>query len=115
MVAVATSAHHQAAALSSEMPFPLLLDPDFAFRDAVALRSTFTIRDILKSESGRNYLRALRRGNRPGLVSPKHVRNRPAVLIRRPDGVLAWAHEGRSLGDYPDVATVLAALDELRP
>jgi len=110
VVAVATAAHHQAEALQADLPFPLLLDTDFELRTALDLRSRFRWRDLVGSESGRNYLGALRRGQRQGMVTPKHARNKPAVLIRRPDGVVAWVHEGESVGDYPPVETVIDAL-----
>ena len=114
MVAIATAAHYQAAALQENMPFPLLLDPEFAFRDAVQLRTKLSVRDLMKRQSGSNYLAAIRGGSRQGLAGPKHVRNRPAVLIADSDGHLRWGYEGQALGDYPPVADVLEALEAAR-
>jgi len=110
VMAVATSAHFQAESMQADLPFPLLLDPDFTFRQAIDLRSRFRLWDLVRSESSRNYVQALRRGQRMGIVTPKHALNKPAVLIRRPDGVVAWAHEGASLGDYPPIDTVIREL-----
>lgn len=110
VVAVATATHVQAAALQPEMPFPLLVDPEFSFREALGVHGRFRVRDLFTSESSRNYLRALRRGQRQGMVPPRHALNRPAMVIGAPDGTVAWAHEGASVGDYPAVDRVLEVL-----
>ncbi|MGI9604469.1 MAG: hypothetical protein ACR2QE_21495 [Acidimicrobiales bacterium] len=113
LAAVGTASPHQAQAMQADAGFPLLVDPDFAFRDAIAVTDKLSIRELMKRDSAVNYGSAIKRGSRQGWATPTHVRNRPAVVIRSPDGALAWAHEGAALGDYPSIDVVLAALVEV--
>jgi len=78
-----------------DLPYPLLADPDVEVGDALEQRVRFGVLGKISDFFGRmpEVFVVDRRGDEPGI---------------------AWAYEGSSTFDRPDVDEVLAAVDELR-
>jgi peroxiredoxin Q/BCP len=78
-----------------DLPYPLLADPDAEVGDALDQRVRFGLLGTVSDFFGRM----------------------PEVFVvdrRGDEPEIAWAYEGSSTFDRPDVETVLAALDDLR-
>lgn len=78
-----------------DLPYPLLADPDVAVGDALEQRVRFGLLGRVSDFFGRM----------------------PEVVVvdrRGDDPEVAWAYEGTSTFDRPDVDEVLAVLDDLR-
>lgn len=111
--AVGGSADYQARYLQRErqVTLPLLLDPEQKFRDSVGSTRPLGIR-LLDPRGVVAYGRSLVHGYRPQRITRDTVRS-PGVVILDADLHVRWQHIGRRLGDYPTLAEVLAALDQL--
>jgi hypothetical protein len=109
LIGVGGAADYQAAALQPDYPARLLLDPEGRLRGALGLDAKLSVAQMLGWQSGKRYVRSLM-STRPGRISRVHAVDCPAVVVLDADLRLVWGHEGKSLGDYPDVATVMAAV-----
>lgn len=108
VVAVGGSADYQARWLRGQgVAVPLLLDPDQQVRHHVGL-GNLRLHQLLAPRGAVNYARAMKRGLRPQAITRDTVRS-PGVALLGPDLQVRWAYEGRVLGDYPPVETVLEA------
>jgi len=58
-------------------------------------------------------VRTLSHGYRPQRITKDTVRT-PGVVILDAQLTIRWRYVGRRLGDYPELAEVLAAVDDLR-
>jgi hypothetical protein len=111
--AVGGSADYQAQWLQTErgVTMPLYVDPTHAFREAVEMVRPLGWR-LVNPRGIASYLRSLFRGFRPQKITRDTVRS-PGVVIVDDARRIVWSHEGQRIGDYPEHATVLAALDRL--
>lgn len=111
VVGVATGADYQARQLiEAGVPFPLLLDPDRNLYRALGLDHIRWHR-FLQPATWRRYLRASR-GARQGRLTGD-LRQAPGVAIIDTERRLRYLHRGTTLGDYPPLEEVLAALREI--
>lgn len=112
LVAIGGAFDFQARALRDDVvPVTLLLDPQHRFRKSVDF-GRLTMRQLLGRDSQRRYVRALREA-RQGAIRPRDAHQAPGVVILTPDQRVAWRRKGESLGDYPPLDEVLAALKTL--
>lgn len=111
--AVGGSADYQAEWLRDErgVTMPLYLDPTHVFRDAVEMSRPLGWR-LANPRGAAAYVRSLKHGYSPQKVTKDTVRS-PGVVIIDSDRRVVWRHEGVRIGDYPDHAEVLAALDRM--
>jgi hypothetical protein len=109
LVIVGTGAAYQAQRLMDDgYPAECLVDP------AADLYTTLGIGRIgpqewLKPTVIRRYVQGWRAGGRQGRVTGDWRRLSGVALIA-PDRTLRYLHRSDSVGDYPSVATILAAL-----
>lgn len=112
VMAVGGSYDYQAQHLMDNgIPFPLYLDPDYAFRDALefgALRWW----QLMRPKSMANYAKVITKA-RQGKVRPKDSIRTPGMVILDPDLNVAYRFEGNALGDYPDVDDIVGRLQRL--
>ena len=109
VVAVGTGSAVQARRLmESGTPFPCLVDADLRLYQALGLRRV-GLGTILDPATYGNYWRAWRRGARQGEVTGD-PRQLSGVAILDAVGRLRWRHVARTVGDYPTLPAVLAAL-----
>lgn len=113
-IGVAGSAAYQAEWLATDVVpgMTLLLDPDQTLRREVDFGNLTTRQVLFDREGAAAYLRALRRGARQKKITSDTVRS-PGLVILDTDLEVRWSHEGRRLGDYPSIPTIMAALDDL--
>ena len=112
VVAIGPTADWQARRLADDgVPFPLLLDPERRFVHAVGL-GRMRWRQWLSPAWAGNYFGAARRAGQ-GMVSIRDVTRLPGVVIVDPEGTIRWLHRGTTLGDYPTVEEVIAAVRQL--
>ena len=112
IVAIGPTADWQARRLAEDgVPFPLLLDPDRRFVHAVGL-GRMRWRQWLSPTWARNYFGAARTAGQ-GMVSARNATRLPGVVIVDRGGTLRWIHRGSTLGDYPTVDEVIAAVRRL--
>jgi AhpC/TSA antioxidant enzyme len=110
LVAVGTGAAFQARELMEQgMPFPCLVDPAASLHRVLGF-GRVGWRLALRADTYTNYLRAWRRGARQGAITGD-PRRLSGVAIVDAAGKLAWRYAARTIGDYPPLATLLAALD----
>lgn len=111
--AVGGSADYQAQWLHEErgVTMPLYVDPQHAFRAAVEMTRPLGWR-LVNPRGVVSYVRSLARGFTPQKITRDTVRS-PGVVIVDDARRIVWSHEGQRIGDYPDHAAVLAALDRL--
>lgn len=105
---ISTGAAHQARWLMEEkgVPFPLMVDPERNFYDAVDLPRRWWV--SLNPKGWWYYARAIFRGNRQGaVIEPNQL---PGLALLDADANAVWVHRGRALGDYPPLDAVLARL-----
>lgn len=109
VTAVGTGAAYQAQHLmDTGMPFPCLIDSDARLYAALGI-GRIEWHEWLKPSVWRNYLRALRRGSRPGKVTGDPRRLSGVAIIDRSRQV-RWLYRSQVPGDYPPIQTVLDAL-----
>jgi peroxiredoxin len=108
VIGVATGADYQAQKLMEDgIPFPLLVDPDRNLYRALGLGHIRWYR-FLQPSTWRRYVVAAR-GARQGRLTGD-LRQAPGVAIVDSGGRLRYLHRGTTLGDYPPLPEVLAAL-----
>ena len=109
VVAVGTGSAEQARHLmEGGTPFPCLVDADRRLYHALGLgRIGWTT--FVNPATYLNYWRAWRRGTRQGTVTgdPHQL---SGVALLDGEGRLSWRHVARTIGDYPPLPAVLAAL-----
>jgi hypothetical protein len=109
VIAVGTGSAAQARHLTDTgMPFPCLVDADMRLYRALDLRRV-GLATVLDPATYLNYWRAWRRGARQGDVTGD-PRQLSGVALLDADGRLRWRHISRTIGDYPALPAVLAAL-----
>ena len=109
VIAVGTGSAAQARHLmDTGVPFPCLVDADLRLYRALDLRRV-GLRTVLDPATYLNYWRAWRRGARQGDVTGD-PRQLSGVALLDADGQLRWRHVSRTIGDYPALPDVLAAL-----
>ena len=109
VIAVGTGSAAQARHLmDSGTPFPCLVDADMRLYRALGLRRV-GLSTVLDPATYLNYWRAWRRGARQGDVTGD-PRQLSGVALLDADGRLRWRHVSRTIGDYPPLPDVLAAL-----
>jgi hypothetical protein len=91
--------------MDSGMPFPCLIDPDARLYAALGI-GPIEWHEWLKPGVWGNYVRALRRGSRPGRVTGD-PRRLSGVAMIDPDRHVRWVYRSRVPGDYPLIDTVL--------
>ncbi|MGH9072694.1 MAG: AhpC/TSA family protein, partial [Acidimicrobiales bacterium] len=107
-VAVATGAGYQARHLmETGTPFPCLVDPERRLYGALGLSHIAWSRFVRPSTWAR-YLRS-RGGARQGRITGDPLQA-PGVVVLGPDRRVAYLHRGQTLGDYPPLPEVLAAV-----
>lgn len=111
-LAIGGSADYQARWLRDEkhVRMPLLLDTEQAFRDAVGLGQLGG--RLFDPRGLPSYVNAMRRGYRPQKITKDTVQA-PGVVILDAERRVVWQYAGRRIGDYPPLATVLAAVGTL--
>ena len=90
------------------MPFECLVDPEAQLYRVLGIGRTGW-RAALRPDTYRNYWRGFRRGGRQGEVTGD-PRRLSGVAVFDAQHRLRWRHVARTIGDYPPVATLLAAL-----
>ncbi|OGL10025.1 MAG: hypothetical protein A3I14_17015 [Candidatus Rokubacteria bacterium RIFCSPLOWO2_02_FULL_73_56] len=109
LVAVGTGSEAQAGELAARgLPFPCLVDATGALYEALGL-GRVGWRTALDPATYASYWRAWRAGARRGRVTGDW-RRLSGVAVLDAAGRLAWLHRARTIGDYPPVDAVLAAL-----
>jgi hypothetical protein len=107
-LAVATGADFQARQLIQEgLPFPALLDPDKNLYRALGIER-IRWHQWLRPSTWRRYLRSIRRARQGRLTGD--ILQAPGIVILDPQRTIRYLHRGTTLGDYPPLAEVLAAL-----
>ena len=113
VVAVGTGSLDQARRLTETgTPFPCLVDAERHLYRLLGLRRV-GLSTVLDPATYRNYWRGWRRGARQGRVTGD-PRQLSGVAVLDAEGRLRWRHVSRTVGDYPPLAGVLAALAVLR-
>lgn len=108
VLGVGTGAGHQAKALmDGGVRFPLLVDPDRNLYRVLGIERIRWSRFVQLS-TWRRYLRASR-GARQGRLTGD-IRQAPGVAIIDTKRRLRYLHRGTTLGDYPPLDEVLAAI-----
>jgi hypothetical protein len=114
VLAVGTAAVWQAEALMAGAPdrpplgFTCVVDPDHHLYRMLGLGRVRWY-EWATPRLWRNYVGAFRRGARQGAVTGD-IHQKPGVAVIGPDRTLRWLHRASTVGDYPALATVLAAL-----
>jgi hypothetical protein len=109
VIAVGTGSAAQARHLmDTGTPFPCLVDADMRLYRALDLRRVGWS-TVLDPATYLNYWRAWRRGARQGDVTGD-PRQLSGVALLDAGGRLRWCHVSRTIGDYPPLPDVLAAL-----
>ena len=112
VIAVGTGSAPQARRLMDRgTPFPCFVDADMRLYRALDLRRV-GLSTVLDPATYLNYWRAWRRGARQGDVTGD-PRQLSGVALLDADGRLRWRHVSRTIGDYPPLPDVLAALRRL--
>jgi hypothetical protein len=109
VVAVGTGSIAQARRLmETGTPFSCLVDPERRLYRLLGLRRV-GVATLLDPATYRNYWLSWRRGARQGKVTGD-PRQLSGVAILDAAGRLRWRHISRTVGDYPPIPAVLAAL-----
>ena len=112
VIAVGTGSSAQARHLmDTGTPFPCLVDAEGRLYRALDFRRV-GLRTLVDPATYLNYCRAWRRGARQGSVTGD-PRQLSGVALLDADGRLRWRHVSRTIGDYPALPDVLAALRRL--
>jgi hypothetical protein len=108
VVGVATGADYQARSLmEGGVPFPLLLDPQRNLYRALGIEHIRWHR-WLRPGTWVRYLGAARQARQGRLTGD--LRQAPGVAIIDTERRVRYLHRGTTLGDYPPLPDVLAAL-----
>ncbi len=108
VIGVGTGADFQARHLmESGVPFPLLVDPERNLYRALELEH-IAFKKWFQPSTWTRYFRGARRGRQGKLTGD--LRQTPGVAIIDPQPRLRYLHRGTTLGDYPPIEDVLAAL-----
>ena len=108
-VAIGTGSLAQARRLmESGSPFPCLVDADLRLYRLLGL-GRVGVATFLDPATYLNYWRGWRHGARQGTVTGD-PRQLSGVAILDAEGRLRWRHASRTVGDYPPIPDVLAAL-----
>jgi len=109
VVAVGTGSVAQARRLvETGTPFPCLVDSQLRLYRLLGL-GRVGVGTLLDPATYANYWRGWRHGARQGQVTGD-PRQLSGVAILDAGGRLRWRHASRTVGDYPALADVLAAL-----
>ena len=112
VIAVGTGSAAQARHLmDTGTPFPCLVDAEQHLYRALGLRRV-GLSTLVDPATYLNYWRAWRRGARQGDVTGD-PRQLSGVALLDADGRLRWRHVSRTIGDYPPLPDVFAALRRL--
>ncbi len=111
VIAIGPKAQYQAAHLSTTLPYPLLLDPELSVRRLLGVREQTGAAFFFNVRGWLRYLGAFLRHRHQGRLVGRR-QTLPAVAIVSPQGEVRWLHQGRSVADYPKIATVVARLRE---
>lgn len=112
VIAVGTGSPDQARRLmASGVPFPCLVDAQKHLYQALGFGRA-GVATFLAPATYVNYWRAWRRGARQGRLAGDG-RQLSGVAILDAGGRLAWRHVARTIGDYPAVPDVIAAIRRL--
>jgi hypothetical protein len=107
-LAVATGADFQARQLMEEgLPFSALLDPEKNLYLALGIER-IGWHQWLRPSTWRGYLRSIRRARQGRLTGD--ILQAPGVVILDPKRTVRYLHRGTTLGHYPALAEILAAL-----
>jgi hypothetical protein len=108
-LAVSVGHAYQAKALmEAGSPFPLLVDPDRGVVRALGVRRS--LGGVLGPRAWWNYLKAIARGSRQGMIPAAGVLQMPGLAILDARAQPVFVHKGRRLGDYPPLPRVLERL-----
>ena len=108
-LAVSVGHAYQARALmDAGSPFPLLVDPDREVVRALGIRRS--VGGVLGPRAWWNYLRAIARGSRQGMIPASGVIQMPGLAILDARAQPVFVHKGRRLGDYPSLPQILERL-----
>src|SRR5919201_4986400 len=108
VLAVATGADYQARKLMADgLPFPALVDPDKQLYRALGIER-IAWDQWIRPSTWRRYLRSVGRARQGRLTGD--LLQAPGVALLEPPGVVRWLHRGRTLGAYPTLDEILAAL-----
>lgn len=111
LVGVGGAADYQARHLMDHgIEFPLLLDPEHTLYQALDVRRIHWWM-MVHPATWRNYLLAARRA-RQGRITG-HPLQAPGLAIVDTDGAIRFLHRGKTLGDYPSIADIRAAVGRL--
>jgi hypothetical protein len=116
-IAVGTGADFQARRLMEQgfrgraVPFPLLVDPAANLYRALGFGRIGWTHWLRPDVVGR-YVRAWRRGTRPGRVTGD-ARRLSGVAVVDPDRRVRYLSRSTTVGDYPPVAELLRVLGSL--
>lgn len=112
VIAVGTGSAAQARHLmQAGTPFPCLVDPDARLYRVLGL-GRVGWRTLVAIATYRNYWRAWRRGARQGAITGD-PRRLSGVAVIDAEGRLRWRHPSRTIGDYPPLTDVMAAVRAL--
>ena len=111
VVAIGPGAQYQAAHLATTLPYRLLLDPDMSVPRLLGLREQSAAAFFFNVKGWLRWLAAFLRHRRQGRLRGRK-QTLPGVAIVSPQGEVLWLHQGRSVADYPKIATVVARLRE---
>jgi hypothetical protein len=107
-LAVGTGADFQARQLMRDgLPFPALLDPDKKLYRALGIERIHWTQ-WLRAATWKRYLRSARRARQGRLTGD--ILQAPGIVILDSQATVRYLHRGQTLGDYPPLAEVLAAL-----
>lgn len=108
-VGIGTAAGYQARRLMERsIPYRLLVDPDRAAYDAFAMRTQSLTTYVLNLRAWLRWLRHFPRRGQGRITG--HYSVTPGVVVVDASGRVHFAYRGSSLGDYPKLDDVLAAL-----
>lgn len=111
LLGVSVAAAHQATWLQEEkgISYPLLLDPESNLKGALGFQRMALWKYLLPT-TWWNYVKGWRHA-RQGAVTGRPD-DLPGIVIVDTDGTLRYRYEGKTLGDYPKIDDVIAALRE---
>lgn len=114
VLAAAPAAAFQARRLARKgWPFELLLDPDDAVRSALAFGRIPLLRFLTDARGWGRWLSGFLRAGQGLPAAPPSLA--PGALVLDGGARPVWVHEGRGLGDYPPLSTLLTELERSRP
>lgn len=108
---ISVAADFQAKELMEKsVDYDLLLDPDRNFKTAALAIPKVKLSTYLTPVAAKRYLAG--RGHKTRQGAPTATPSEPpGVAIIDPDRTIRYLYQGETVGDYPPVAEVLAALE----